>query len=89
MLNSNIFYKKCQEVDTITRLMLLGAPNTIDDKQIHKIMDEELMELKKVEKEDPKSPVAWFDNRTWVKYSITCKYLWECHGREWKRRNRR
>jgi hypothetical protein len=34
MLNCSIFYKRCQEVDTIAKLMLLGVPNSIKEKQI-------------------------------------------------------
>jgi hypothetical protein len=53
MLNCSIFYKKCQEVDTIAKLMLLGAPNLINEKQIFKVMDAELRELEKEERKDP------------------------------------
>jgi hypothetical protein len=41
MLNCSIFYKKCQEVNTIAKLMLLGAPNSIDKKPILSVMDTE------------------------------------------------
>ncbi len=37
-----IFYKKCQEVDIIARLILLGAPNTIKEDIIKQMLDEEL-----------------------------------------------
>jgi hypothetical protein len=44
MLICSIFYKKCQEVNTIAKLILLGAPNSIDKKQILNlnVMDTEL-----------------------------------------------
>jgi hypothetical protein len=76
MLNCcSIFYKKCQEVNTIPKLMLLGAPNSIDEKQILNIMDAELKELEEKERNDPKSSVNCFNEREWVKYAITKEYL--------------
>ncbi len=74
MLNCSIFYKKCQEVDTIANLMLLGAPNSINEKQIFEVMDAELKELEKEEWKDPKSPATQFYKREWVKYAITKEY---------------
>jgi hypothetical protein len=74
MLNCSIFYKECQEVNTIAKLMLLGAPNSINEKQILNVMDAELKELTKEEQNDPKSPVNCFNEREWVKYAITKEY---------------
>ncbi len=37
-----IFYKQCQEVSMITRQILLGAPNTIEEDIIKQTLDEEL-----------------------------------------------
>jgi hypothetical protein len=37
-----IFYKQCQEVNTIARQILLGAPNTIKEDIIKQTLDEEL-----------------------------------------------
>jgi hypothetical protein len=74
MLNCSIFYKRCQEVNTIAKLMLLGVPNSINDKQIQRIMDRELIELETNKRRDPKSPVARYDTREWVKYAITREY---------------
>jgi hypothetical protein len=37
-----IYYKQCQEVNTIARQLLLGAPNTIDKEMIKQTLDEEL-----------------------------------------------
>jgi hypothetical protein len=74
MLNCSIIYKKCQEVSTIAKLMLLGAPNSIDKKQILNVMDAELKELDREERNNPKSPVNHFNKREWVKYAITKEY---------------
>ncbi len=40
-----IFYKQCQEVNTIARQILLGAPNSIKEQSIQQIMDNELVQL--------------------------------------------
>jgi hypothetical protein len=31
MMGCSLFYKKCQEVDTVSKLILLGVPNTIEE----------------------------------------------------------
>jgi hypothetical protein len=74
MLNCSILYKKWQEVNTIAKLMLLGALNSIDEKQILNVMDAELKELDRDKRNDPKSPVNHFSKREWVKYAITKEY---------------
>jgi hypothetical protein len=38
-----IFYKQCQEVNTIARQRLLGAPNTIKEDIIKQTFDEDIM----------------------------------------------
>jgi hypothetical protein len=42
MMGCVIFYKKCQEVDTVTSQILIGAPNTIEEDIIKQMMDKEL-----------------------------------------------
>ncbi len=54
--------------------MLLGAPNSIDEQQIFKVMDEELRDLEEEEKKDSKSNVNHFNTKEWVKYAITKEY---------------
>jgi hypothetical protein len=41
-MGCTIYYKQCQEVNTIARQLLLGAPNTIDKEMIKQTLDEEL-----------------------------------------------
>ena len=36
-----IYFKQCQEVNTVARLLLLGAPNTIEEEVIKRTIDEE------------------------------------------------
>jgi hypothetical protein len=40
-----IYYKKCQEVDTVATQVLIGAPNTIEEDIVKQMMDEEFMVL--------------------------------------------
>jgi hypothetical protein len=42
-----IYYKQCQEVNTIARQLLLGAPNTIKVEVVKQTLDEELKSLEK------------------------------------------
>jgi hypothetical protein len=41
-MGCTIYYKQCQEINTIARQLLLGAPNTIDEEMIKQTLDEEL-----------------------------------------------
>ncbi len=41
-MGCTIYYRQCQEVNTIARQLLLGAPNTIDEEMIKQTLDEEL-----------------------------------------------
>jgi hypothetical protein len=47
MMGSAIYYKKCQEVDTVATQVLVGAPNTIKEDVIKQVMDRELTGLEK------------------------------------------
>jgi hypothetical protein len=40
-----LLIKKCQEVDTILRLILIGAPNQIKEEIIYQTTDKELQHL--------------------------------------------
>jgi hypothetical protein len=42
MMGCSLFYKKCQEVDTVSKLILLGAPNSIEEEVIKQTLDKEL-----------------------------------------------
>jgi hypothetical protein len=46
MMGCAIYYKKCQEVNTMATQILIGAPNTTEEDIIKQRMDEELMVLK-------------------------------------------
>ncbi len=40
-----IYFKQCQEVNTVARLLLLGVPNTIEEEVIKRTIDKELQEI--------------------------------------------
>jgi hypothetical protein len=48
MMGCTIFYKKCQEVDTVTSQLLIGMPNTIKEEIIKQTMDKELKHIKQI-----------------------------------------
>jgi hypothetical protein len=41
-MGCSIFYKKCQEVDTISTQILIGVPNTIEEEVIKNTLDKKL-----------------------------------------------
>ena len=45
MMGCAIYYKKCQEVDTVASQVLVGAPNTIKEDIIKQTMDKYLKKL--------------------------------------------
>jgi hypothetical protein len=45
MMGCSLFYKKCQEVDTVSKLILLGVPNSIEEEVIKRTLDEVLADL--------------------------------------------
>ena len=44
-MGCSLFYKKCQEVDTVLQLILLGVPNSIKEDVIKGTLDKVLSEL--------------------------------------------
>jgi hypothetical protein len=43
-----IYYKKCQEVDTVMSQILIGVPNTIEEEMIKQMLDKELKNIKQI-----------------------------------------
>ena len=44
-MGCSIFYKKCQKVDTVSKLILLGVPNSIEEEVIKDTLDKVLLVL--------------------------------------------
>ncbi len=45
MMGYSLFYKKCQELDTVSKLILLGVPNSIEEEVMKGTLNEELASL--------------------------------------------
>ena len=44
-MGCSIFFKKCQEVDTVSNFVFLGVPNSISEDTVKEIVDEVLQNL--------------------------------------------
>jgi hypothetical protein len=71
MMGCAIFYKKCQEVDTVTLQILIGAPNTIKEDIIKQTMDKE---LRKIEStlllSDKNYKLTREQSNNWIRYAV-------------------
>ncbi len=70
-----IFYKQCQEVNTIARQILLGAPNTIEEDIFKQTMDKELklVEQKLLLKDNMEYKSSTRRQPKWISYAV----VWE------------
>jgi hypothetical protein len=71
MMGCSLFYKKCQEVDMVSKLILLGVPNSIKEEVIKWILDKELASLEStllVTDRDHKLTKTLQEN--WIKYLV-------------------
>jgi hypothetical protein len=82
MMGCTIFYKKCQEVDTVATQILVRVPNTIEEEIIKQTMDEELRVLEnKLQLTNKNYKLTREQSKTWGKYTVvrefTAGMLWE------------
>ncbi len=89
MMGCMIFYKKCQEVDTVTSQILISTPNTIKEDIIKQTMDNKLKAIEdnllltdKNYKRQGSSPRIRLGMR-WLRTSRR-----GCHGKDWTKRNK-
>jgi hypothetical protein len=71
-----IYFKQCQEVSTVARLLLLGAPNTIEEEVIKRTIDEELQQIEQRLISDNNAEYKFPQRRTskWLKYAVVREY---------------
>jgi hypothetical protein len=71
-----IFYKQCQEVSTIARQILLGAPNTIQVDIIKQTMDEELklVEQKLLSDDNAEYRPSKQHQSKWLSYAVVQEF---------------
>jgi hypothetical protein len=82
MMGCAIYYKKCQEVNTVAAQVLVGAPNTIEEDIIKQTMDRELMALeKKLLLTNTDYKLFKSQLKKWISYAVVRKFpagmLWE------------
>jgi hypothetical protein len=67
-----IFYKQCQEVNTIARQILLGAPNSIKEDIIKQTLDKELklVEQKLISENNIKYKLSKQRQSKWLNYAV-------------------
>ncbi len=71
MMGCAIYFKKCQEVDTVATQVLIGAPNTIEEDIIKQMMDEELIVIKqKVLLTDTDYKLTRSQSKKWITYAV-------------------
>jgi hypothetical protein len=71
MMGCAIFYKKCQEVDTVTSQILIGAPNTIKEDIIKQTIDKELKAIeKKLLLTDKNYKLTREQSKKWIRYAV-------------------
>jgi hypothetical protein len=71
MMGCAIFYKKYQELDTVTSQILIGAPNTTKEDIIKQTMDDELKAIeKKLLLTDKNYKQAREQSKNWIRYAV-------------------
>jgi hypothetical protein len=75
MMGCAIYYKKCQEVDTVATQVLVGAPNTIEEDIIKQTMDRELMALeKKLLLTNTDYKLSKSQLKKWISYAVVREF---------------
>jgi len=71
-----IFFKQCQEVNTVARQLLLGAPNTIEEAVIQSTIDEELRQVERRLVEENNAEYKFSERRLskWLKYAVVREF---------------
>ncbi len=71
MMGCSLFYKKCQEMDTVSKLILLGVPNSIEEEVIKRMLYEVLVDLEgKLLDTDSKDKLTKDQRQDWIKYVV-------------------
>ena len=74
-MGCSIFFKKCQEVDTVSNLVFLGVPNSISEDTVKETVDEVLQKLEEeLIEEDKEYSLTPSQRENWIKYAITREY---------------
>ncbi len=75
-MGCSLFYKKCQEVDTVSKLILLGAPNSIEEEVIKDTLDKVLSELEcTLLQTDSEYKLTKDQRQNWINYVVNREFL--------------
>jgi hypothetical protein len=71
-----IYFKQCQEVNTGARLLLLGAPNTIEEEVIRRTIDKELQQIAQrlISENNAEYKFTQHCISKWLKYAVVREY---------------
>jgi hypothetical protein len=71
----SLFYKKCQEVDTVSKLILLGVPNSIKEEVIQSTLNMVLINLEiTLLNTDSKYKLTKEQRNNWIKYNVVKEF---------------
>ena len=74
-MGCSIFFKKCQEVDTVSNFVFLGVMNSIFEDTVKETVDEVLQELEEeLIQSDKDYKLTASQKENWIKYAITREY---------------
>ncbi len=75
MMGCSIFFKKCQEVDTVSNFIFRGVPNSISEETIKETVDKVLQKLEaELIKKDKDYKIPVGQKGKWIKYAVTKEY---------------
>ncbi len=75
MMGCSLFYKKCQEVNTVPTLILLGVPNSIKEDVIKDTLDKALSELEcTLLQTDSEYKLTKDQGRDWINYAVNREF---------------
>ena len=70
-MGCSLFYKKCQEADTVSKLILLGVPNSIKEDVIKDTLDKVLSELEcTLLQTDSEYKLTKDQRQNWINYAV-------------------
>ena len=75
-MGCTIYFKQCQEVNTVARQLLLGAPNKIKEEVIQRMFDEELKSIKRclILENNAEYKYSQRQLSKWLKYAVVREF---------------
>jgi hypothetical protein len=75
MMGCSNFYKKCQEVDTVSSLIYIGKPNMIKEEVIKETLDVELTKIKQILLTTHRTyKLTKEQSKNWIRYAVVRDY---------------